>query len=321
MEYFVQYGRRIAIGIMSVILTASLAYKICMPVQAAQLGTIADLAAHVYENTNTESNIVANVILGYNFPILAEETDEGGNAWYLIETDTGVQGYIPAQSVIKITTDAQNENTQGRDAQTQEPVTDEENENNLPDSVKKQILTMQAVNIRENPSINEEIIGKIPLGMTLDFIDTITNTTGEVWYEVSYDDIHGFVKQSAVKEIEVPVQGTDGTQSYTAGINADNIDIDRLIEIARQYQSESLARESAIDADALDEIQVSDRIINYDNIMTEENTGETKKGMSIFRPDMVIILSFAGIMLCFAVICHTYKKMMKLFRQTTCRKG
>lgn len=314
MEYFVQYGRRIAIGIMGVILTASLAYKICMPVQAAQLGTIADLAAHVYENTNTESNIVANVILGYNFPILAEETDEGGNAWYLIETDTGVQGYIPAQSVIKITTDAQNENTQGRDAQTQEPVTDEENENNLPDSVKKQILTMQAVNIRENPSINEEIIGKIPLGMTLDFIDTITNTTGEVWYEVSYEENHGFVKQSAVQEIEMPVQGTDGTQLHTAGINTENIDIDQLIEIARQYQGESPARESEIESDDFEEIQAQEQVIDYGNISMEENTEHTKKTLPALRLDMVIILSFAGILLCAVIIYQTFKRMMKLFR-------
>lgn len=315
MEHFGQYGRRIAFSIMSVILAASLAYMICMPVHAAQMGTIPDLAAHVYENTSTDSNIVANVILGYNFPILAEETDEGGNVWYLIETD-GVQGYIPAQSVIRITTDTQNENTQGRDTQTQRPVTDEENENenNLPDSVKKQILTMQAVNIRENPSTNEEIIGKIPRGTTLDFIDTITNTIGEVWYEVSYEENHGFVKQSAVQEIEMPVQGTDGTQLHTAGINTENIDIDQLIEIARQYQGESPARESEIESDDFEEIQAQEQVIDYGNISMEENTEHTKKTLPALRLDMVIILSFAGILLCAVIIYQTFKRMMKLFR-------
>lgn len=323
MEHFGQYERRIAISIMSVILTASLAYMICMPVYAAQIGTIPDLAAHVYENTSTDSNIVANVILGNNFPILAEETDEKGNVWYLIETDMGVQGYIPAQSVIRITTDTQNENTSEMNTQVQGPVAEEENENenNLPDSVEKQIYTLEVVNIRENPSTDEEILGKIPRGTTLNYIDVITNTIGEVWYEVSYEDIQGFVKQSTVREIEVPVQGTDGTQSYTAGTTTGNIDIDQLIEIARLYQDESTVRESATESDALDEIQVSDRIIDYDDITTEENTEETKKRMSILRPDMVIILSFAGIMLCIVVICQTYKRMMKLFRQTTCRKG
>lgn len=323
MEYLRHYGNRIAASIMGAVLAVSLTYMVCMPVHAAEIGTIVELAEHVYETTDTGSNIVANVILGYNFPILAETADEAGNVWYLIETDMGVQGFIPAQSVIKIPANAQNENAQVVDTQVQEPVSREENENenNLPESVKKQLLTLEVVNIRDNPSTNGEIVGKIPRETALDYIDTVTNATGEVWYEVSYEDNHGFVKQSTVREIEVPVQGTDGTQSYTAGMTAENIDIDQLIETARLYQNESTVRESAAESDALDEIQASDRIINYDDITTEENTEETKKGMSILRPDMVIILSFAGIVLCVAVICQTYKRMMKLFRQTTFRKG
>lgn len=324
MEYFRQYGRRIAVSIMGTILAVSLTYMVCMPVHAAEIGTIAELAEHVYETIDTGSNIVANVIMGDNFPILAETADEAGNIWYLIETDMGVQGFIPAQSVIKIPNDAQNENAQAGDTpQVQEPVSREENENenNLQESVKKQLFTLEVVNIRDNPSTNGEIVGKIPRETALDYIDTVTNAKGEVWYEVSYEDNQGFVKQSTVREIEVPVQGTDGTQSYTAGMIAENIDIDQLMEAARLYQNESAVREPATEADALDEIQVSDRIINYDNITTEENIGETKKGMSILRPDMVIILSFAGIVLCVAVICQTYKRMMKLFRQTTFRKG
>lgn len=321
MEHFGQYGRRIVLSIMSVILTAFLVYMICMPVHAAQMGTIPDLAAHVYENASTDSNIVANVILGDNFPILAEETDEGGNVWYLIETDMGVQGYIPAQSVIRITADTRNDNVSETDAQVQGAVAEEENENenenNLPDSVEKQLFTLEVVNIRENPSTDENILGKIPRGTTLDYIDVITNTIGEVWYEVSYEDISGFIKQSTVREIEAPVQGTAGTQSYTA----ENIDVDQLIETARQYKDESSVKESVTEPDASDEMQVNDRIIDYDDITTEENTGEAKKRLSILRPDMVIIISFAGILLCTAIIWQTFKKMMKLFRRTACRKG
>ena len=135
MVHFGQYGRKIAIGIM---LTASLAFMLCIQVQAAQQGTIGELAEHVYENADTDSNIVANVILGNNFPILAEETDESGNVWYLIETDMGVQGYIPAQSVIMVSTDVSNENRTERDTRVQEPVPEEGNENvnNLPDGVR-----------------------------------------------------------------------------------------------------------------------------------------------------------------------------------------
>lgn len=328
MEYFRQYGRRITVSIIGFILTLSLVYTIYMPVYAAQMGTIADLAAHVYESANTDSNIVANVILGNNFPILGEETDESGNVWYLIETDMGVQGYIPAQTVIRITDEGQNEspqgNIQGNDAQVHMPVTGEENENNndnnLPDSMKKQLLTMEVVNIRENPSTAEEILGKIPRGTTLDYIDTITNAIGEVWYEVSYEDINGFVKQSTVREIEVPVQGTDGTQPYTEGITADSIDVDQLMEIARQYKSESPERESVTGSGVLGETQAKEPII-YDDVTLDENSEKTERKQSILRFDIVIFLSFIGILFCAVVINHTFKKMMKLYRQKTHVKG
>ena len=314
MVHFGQYGRKIAIGIM---LTASLAFIPCIPVQAAQQGTIGELAEHVYENADTDSNIVANVILGNNFPILAEETDESGNVWYLIETDMGVQGYIPAQSVIMVSTDVSNENRTERDTRVQETVPEEgnENENNLPDSVRKQLLTMEVVNIRENPSTNEEILGKIPRGTTLDYIDIITNEIDEVWYEVSYEDNHGYVKQSTVKEIEVPVQSTDGVQTYTAGMTSESIDIDLLIETARRYGNESPAEESEINANALEEMQSQEQIIDYDNITMEENTEQAKKTLSSFRPDMVIILSLAGILLCAVIISQFMKRMIKLHHQ------
>lgn len=320
MEFLRQYGRSITVSIMSVLLVVSLTYIICMPVQAAQLGTIADLAAHVYERTDTDSNIVANVIMGYNFPILAEEADEAGNVWYLIETDMGVQGYIPAQGVIKITNDAQNEDTQVEDTPVQQTVPSEENENenenenNLPDDVKKQLLTLEVVNIRENPSTNEEILGKIPRGTTLDYIDTVTNTIGEVWYEVSYEDSHGFVKDSTVREIETPVYGTGSTQSSVVGMTAEDIDIGQLLETARQYQEESSVEVSVNGSAALDETQVRDQIIDYDDIKIEENTGETKKKLSVPRLDMVIILSFAGILLCAVIIYKSFKRMVKLLR-------
>lgn len=315
MGYFRQCGSRIIISITCAILAVFLTYMDCMPVCAAEIGTIVEQWEHVYEKSDTGANIVANVILGYNFPILAEETDEGGNVWYLIETDMGVQGYIPAQSVIKVAADSQNENTHERGAQVQNPEPEEENENenNLPDSVEKQLLTMEVVNIRENPSTDEEILGKIPRGTTLDYIDTITNTIGEVWYEVSYEDVYGFIKQSTVKEIEVPVQGTVGTQMYAAGMTTENIDIERLIEIARLYQDENPVGESVAEADTLEKTQTQEQII-YDGITIDENAGGKKKMLSVLQPDMVIILSLAGILLCAVIISQTFRRMMKLYR-------
>lgn len=303
MKHFKQYGGRIVTGIL---LAVAFAYMLCMPVCATEAGTITELAAHVYENTDTGSNIVANVIMGYNFPILAEETDEGGNLWYLIETDLGVQGYIPAQSVIRIGAETHEGN-----AQVQEPAPENEieDENNLPDSMQKQLLTMQAVNIRENPSTDGEILGIIPTGETLEYIDVTTNPSGEVWYEISYENIYGFIKQSTVTEIEVPIQG-DGMQTNAAGMPAENIDIDQLLETARQYQDESPAWES----DTLAESQTQEQIIYDSDSIIDENAGGTGRGRFALRFDMVIIFSFLGILLCVVVISWTLRRLMRLYR-------
>lgn len=308
MKYFRQYGGRAIIG---VLLAAALAYTACRHVYAVETGTITELAAHVYEDADTGSNIVANVIMGYNFPILAEKTDEGGNAWYLIETDTGVQGYIPAQGVIRLGAETHEGDAQAGNAQAQEPAIENEDENNLPDSVRKQLLTMQAVNIRENPSTAGEILGQIPSGIMLDYMDVITNPMGEVWYEISYEDVRGFIRQSTVTEIEMPIQ-EDGMQPGLAGMQPENIDIDMLMEIAKQYQDEGTGRESVAEPEALAEPQA--QIIYDSDSVTGESAEGTKKKRAAFRPDMVILFSLLGIILCAAVIGRTYKKLVRLYR-------
>lgn len=315
MENIGKCGRRIAVSAVSIIAAVFLAYMVCMPVHATEMGTIVEQWQHVYVKADADSNIVANVILGDIFPILDVETDEAGNVWYLIETNMGVQGYIPAEKVITSTNNAQNENTHERDVQVQEqePVAEDEDENNLPDSVKEQLFTMQVVNIRENPSTSAEVVGKIPSGTTLDYIDSTTNTMGEIWYEISYEDISGFVKQSTVQVMNVPVSGTDGAQPYETGTVADGIDVEWIIETARQYQDENPQGQSVAQPDTPDETQIQEQEV-YEDLAIAENTGKRKNILEALLPDMVIVLSFVGILLCTVIIWRTYKRLIGLYR-------
>lgn len=319
----IQYVKRIAVRGIGIVLAAATAYTVYLSVDASQMGTIPDLAAHVYENMDTNSGIVANVIMGYNFPILAEETDAEGNVWYLIEADTGARGYIPAGSVIRVTSGSQtgniqNENTQTGNAQTNVPANEDENENNLPENVRTQILAAEVVNIRENPSTSEEIVGKIPRGTTIDYIDIVINENGEEWYEVSYEDIHGYVKQSTVRLVETPIEES-GIPSDFSGVTIENIDIDQMIETARLYQNENPPKTSETEADAVNEAQ--ERIDYEDSVIIDESVEETvKKGLEL-HIDMVVILSILGILICAVIISRTFGRAVEMYRETIHMKG
>lgn len=313
----IQYIKRIAARGIGIALAAATAYTVYLSAAASQMGTIPDLAAHVYENMDTNSGVVANVIMGYNFPILAEETDAEGNVWYLIEADTGARGYIPAGSVIRVssgsqTTNTQRENTQTGNAQTGEPANEDEDENNLPENVRSQIFATEVVNIRENPSTTDEIIGKIPRGTTLDYISIVTNEDGEDWFEVSYEDIHGYVKLSTVSLIETPIEDGEIPPAMTS-IDIENIDIDQMIETARLYQDENPSKETSSNTEILNETQSQEQIDYEDSVLIDENAQDTvKKGLEL-HIDVVVIVSALGILICAAIIGKTFGRVVKMY--------
>lgn len=321
-RYFKQKNRKTAAGIIKIIVAAAMIFFTCLPAYATQTGTIQELAAHVYQSASTESNIVANVILGYSFPILAEETDEAGNVWYLIETDMGVQGYIPAQIVVKTADNAQQGESAGEgNAQAQEPDrvmengNENEDESGLPDSVKKQLLTTEVVNIRDNPSTDGEIVGKIPQGTTLNYTDAITNQTGEVWYEVTYGDARGFIRQSTVMELEAAGAAQDDALTYAPVMSAENIDIDKMMETARLYRNESQTGENSSEPADTEESPAQEQTIYDKDFPAGENTAEGAKRRHSLHPDMVVVVSLLGILMCGAVMARTIKRLSALYRQ------
>lgn len=149
------------------------------PTYAAQTGTLENMSAKVYENMNEDSSIVANIIYGSKFDILSEETASDGIEWYFIQTDMGVKGYIKKENVQQ---------------EVQETVEGQK---------KQQIECAQNVNIRLQPTTEAEIVGRVPQHTILEPIQTQENEQGEIWYQIEYEGITGFVRESTVDIIEV----------------------------------------------------------------------------------------------------------------------
>lgn len=152
------------------------------PAYASQMGTTKEMSAKVYEKMNEDSTVLVNVINGSVFTILAEEVDADGIEWYLVQTDLGIKGYIKKEYV-KV--EAEDEN--------------EENEIEK----KWQIEFKQNVNIRLQPTTEAEIVGRVPQYTILEPLQTQENELGEIWYQIEYEGITGFVRESAVDIIEM----------------------------------------------------------------------------------------------------------------------
>lgn len=152
------------------------------PAYASQIGTTKEMSAKVYEKKNEDSTVVANVINGSIFTILAEEVDADGIEWCLVQTDLGIKGYIKKEYV-------------------KEEVKDENEENEI--EKKWQIEFKQNVNIRLQPTTEAEIVGRVPQYTILEPLQTQENDLGEVWYQIVYEGVTGFVRESAVDIIEI----------------------------------------------------------------------------------------------------------------------
>ena len=70
-----------------------------MCVRAEETGTVINMSEKIYREMSVESDVVGNVIRNGRLRLLGLVTDGAGEQWYLIETDLGIQGYLPAASV------------------------------------------------------------------------------------------------------------------------------------------------------------------------------------------------------------------------------
>lgn len=153
-----------------------------MPVYAAETGTTSGMSAKVYESMSEDGTVVANVIKGSVFTILSEHTDENGTEWYFICTDIGQEGYIQKEETF-------------REA--------EETQQSIEQTPQKQIKFIQNVNIRELPTIEAEIVGRVPRNTILEPLEKQENESGEVWYQINYEGIIGYIRESTVDIIEI----------------------------------------------------------------------------------------------------------------------
>lgn len=263
------------------VLTLSLLMLIRMQesAYAAQTGTIREMSARVYEKMSEESAVMGNVIKENVFTILAEETDADGVEWYLVQTDLGIKGYIKKEYV---------ENGAATE------------ENEQPKKWKMEFS--QNVNIRLQPTTESEIVGRVPQYTILEPLQIQENDLGEIWYQIEYEGVVGFVRESAVDIIEIEdtseLLGEKSQEEDTQTMEA---------ETETKIDTETKITEKETESEAVQETDTQE----MQSMQPSDTVGKVTARKRVNPIDGIVIMLGAGSVVSAFLAMQVMKRMRK----------
>ncbi len=281
-------------------LTAMLVMAVpAVRIQASEPGVITALSEKVYLEKSIGSTVLANVLQGSTVEIIFTEMDDAGGLWFYIRTDTGLEGYLPAQSatVSVQQPEVQQEASPQEEQQEADKPKDEEQEpvEEEPQAEQK-ITTLDNVNIREKPTVSSRIKGNIPQGTEVSYTQSVRNEQDEVWYAVTYQGIEGYITETAVN----------------AGQIADEPEVIETVEQEETVQTiETTESESQI---ATPEVVEKETEQTANELVIEEQTeaDTVKSHYKIRLPEKFEVLICLGIIVCGAIVFFLLKKIKRM---------
>lgn len=281
-------------------LTAMLVMAVpAVRIQASEPGVITALSEKVYLEKSIGSTVLANVLQGSTVEIIFTEMDDAGGLWFYIRTDTGLEGYLPAQSatVSVQQPEVQQEASPQEEQQEADKPKDEEQEpvEEEPQAEQK-ITTLDNVNIREKPTVSSRIKGNIPQGTEVSYTQSVRNEQDEVWYAVTYQGIEGYITETAVN----------------AGQIADEPEVIETVGQEETVQTiETTESESQI---ATPEVVEKETEQTANELLIEEQTeaDTVKSHYKIRLPEKFEVLICLGIIACGAIVFFLLKKIKRM---------
>lgn len=360
MLYRRKYGKLI------IVILAGIWYLNQIPSLAAETGTISTMSERVYERMDESSGVVANVIMDSPFSLLSAEYDDSGNVWYRIRTNMGAEGYIPARNVRVNGTDSETEGAEEAGGQSEESAAEEERpedgadpfspeqetdregvgqdrergtagETETSDSsmgermeTDRQVRTIESVNMRRDSAISSDIVGRIPPGVTLNCIGVQKNEIGENWYEIFYEGVHGYVRESTVDVIDrIPPQEAGRNEQNGEGSHSEDETAlsggetssgsEKMPNGEESFQTQEAAGTEALlgtkDSAGDGKAEVQDvGMGDSDGGMTEDVRPDHREKKWRFYIDWVVVGVFLGCFLCMMALRHLIRQIRKLYR-------
>lgn len=269
-------------------------------IQASESGVITALSEKVYLEKSIGSTVLANVLQGSTVEIIFTEMDEAGGLWLYIRTDTGLEGYLPAQSAVAVSVQQpevqQEASPQEEQQEADKPKDEEQQPVEEEPQAEQKITTLDNVNIREKPTVSSRIKGNIPQGTEVSYTQSVRNEQDEVWYAVTYQGIEGYITETAVD----------------AGQIADEPEVIETVEQEETVQTiETTESESQI---ATPEVVDKETEQTANELVIEEQTeaDTVKSHYKIRLPEKFEVLICLGIIACGAIVFFLLKKIKRM---------
>lgn len=297
---------------------------------------LSPISVKVYSEMSDNSDIAANLIVGNAYEMLETTSDAEGGIWYRIKTSFGIEGYVKAAELDRLTTaktqtlqQEEEEHVEGSETDTIDENASEENDASNAvegDETIGELITLAAVNLRSMPSTDAEVIGKINKDTKLTYIQEYVNDAGESWYKVEYGGMTGYLIERVVKitqrqqsNEDVQASDVDSTDS------SDTWSEETSQESAPSQESETIQENEAVqesqtvqESENPEEEEQSDLqtlSIAQAEFEVSEATDTQKKEHKRGGVDLMIAALIAGGILCIAVIVVFLRKIRKLLRQ------
>lgn len=281
-------------------LTAMLVMAVpAVRIQASEPGVITALSEKVYLEKSIGSTVLANVLQGSTVEIIFTEMDDAGGLWFYIRTDTGLEGYLPAQSAtvsVQQPEVQQEASPQEEQQEADKPKNEEQEPVEEEPQAEQKITTLDNVNIREKPTVSSRIKGNIPQGTEVSYTQSVRNEQDEVWYAVTYQGIEGYITETAVN----------------AGQIADEPEVIETVEQEETVQTiETTESESQI---ATPEVVEKETEQTANELVIEEQTeaDTVKSHYKIRLPEKFEVLICLGIIACGAIVFFLLKKIKRM---------
>lgn len=236
---FTAWGKFCLFAVLLVV-EAVLFQQTVLTVNAQGKATVTASSGKIRESAGTNSEVMASVKKNDKLDVIAQTTDSEGYTWYKVYVNGTDTGYIRADLVGEVTGSVSTESASSSEQKTEDKKEEKKEEQVVQKTEFVQVtetdatagkVTGGSVNVRENPSTNAAVAGKAESGTEVSISGQATDSSGKVWYQVSFSDVTGFIRsdfleitQNAEPEPEtetVPPQEVEEPEEEQTPVNQD----------------------------------------------------------------------------------------------------
>ena len=194
-------------GLLAVTIVTASVYIGAFGALAAGTCKVSADAAKIRQTASTSAEVVGSTVKGSKLDVLSSTKDGSGYTWYKVYVDGNTTGYIRADLVTDVKGDISTESSssssdnsnsdQTKKTEQQETVT-EVTTTTVEACEFTSGVTTDSVSVRESASTKSNKKATAAGGQALTITGQATGSDGKIWYQISYDDVSGFIRSDYV---------------------------------------------------------------------------------------------------------------------------